>query len=183
MWHMLHELNLRDSHLAAAAITRIGLATWPCLQVLDMSPAGLTYAAIQQLCQSSSSSLWPALTCLDLSDNNLTTSAIAELIKTNWPCLKHLYRRSTAIDLDAMSYKRRANLWELDIRGLTVGPAVLQVLMHPQWMQSRQIQLTANLGDATMFKQLAAACTCQKLRRLPQMTADTILEFTLRFPI
>ena len=53
------------------------------------------------------------------------------------------------MNLEAMLYLRWANLWVLDIRGLTVGPAPLQVLRHSQWMQSRQIRLTANLGDAT----------------------------------
>lgn len=85
--------------------------------------------------------------------------------------------------LDAMIYMacgRWANLQVLDIRGLAVGLLVLQVLLHPQCIQSKQVVLTAKLGDAAELQQLADEC--QKLTRLPLMRAQSLLHFTLRFP-
>lgn len=193
-WPHLKELDLSCTALSDKAFLLLchfsstDNSSWPALTHLYVSGNRMRHLRLplllmptdrHQVCTllGSGTTSWACqMQFLDLSDNNLTPSAIKELTGTYWPHLRHLCLKHTTIDImiSAMSHcdeGRWPMMSELDLSGVAVDAAALQVLLTG-FKKLDHLHLTANLRNAAVYQQLVAAFWHQEQHLSRQVVQD-----------
>ncbi len=127
-WPELQSLSLSHAGMDASDMQNLLAGAWPQLKILDLSGNALTHESILQLVRGN----WPQLETLSLKGNQMGFLATKELVKGAWPLLKRLYLSQNNLDQSALQMLLTGKWPLLECLSIRSNPVCCSIIADEQ---------------------------------------------------